>query len=413
MNIEQSLEFVSVLLGKLHVDTHILESPARFIPSEIDCGLRAMLYGERDYSKLLFNSPTEAEERVIYRFFDEYQCHYIFFKIPNSHTARFFFVGPYIPALPLEEYYETKSKQLSLGVEQRHQFRNYYRNLPIVEDENLLFGIMDTLGQFVFGGENRFSVEHVSYEIPDKRRPIYTSGVFEDCEMANSTFTLDMIEQNYLNEKRLIEAVSKGRLNQVDMIASAVLHQGTEERLPDSLRNRKNYLIILNTLLRKAAEYGEVHAYHIHSLSSDFAKKIEELYSVEGSLALQKEMIRKYCILVREHSLKKYSHLIGRVITLISCDLTADLSLKHIAQVMNVNASYLSATFRKECGETLTDFVNRKRMETAAIILSHSDKQVQTVAEECGILDGNYFIKLFKKQYGMTPTQYRIYIGKK
>jgi P-type E1-E2 ATPase len=29
------------------------------------------------------------------------------------------------------------------------------------------------------------------------------------------------------------------------------------------------------------------------------------------------------------------------------------------------------------------------------------------IAEECGILDANYFIKLFKKQYGMTPTQYR------
>ena len=46
-------------------------------------------------------------------------------------------------------------------------------------------------------------------------------------------------------------------------------------------------------------------------------------------------------------------------------------------------------------------------METAAFIMSHSDKQIQVVAEECGILDVNYFIKLFKKQYGMTPTQYR------
>ena len=118
-------------------------------------------------------------------------------------------------------------------------------------------------------------------------------------------------------------------------------------------------------------------------------------------------MIRKYCILVKEHSLKNHSQLIGRVITLISYDLSAPLTLKYIASTMNVNASYLSSAFRKECGETLTDYVNRKRMENAAYILSHSNKQIQTVAEECGILDVNYFIKIFKKQYGITPSQYR------
>ena len=320
---------------------------------------------------------------------------------------RYFFVGPYIPSLPPHEYYEHKARQLNLDSFKLEQLKNYYRSLPIVEEENVLFGIVDTLGHFIFGGENCFNVETVNYEIPDKRRPVYTSGIFEDIESDKSTLSLEIIEQNYQNERMLIEAVSKGKLHKVDMIVSSILNKGTEERLPDSIRNRKNYLIILNTLLRKAAEFGEVHPLHINRLSSIFAQKIEELCSVDDSIALQKKMIRKYCLLVKEHSLKKYSHLIGRVITLISYDLTADLSLNHISSLMNVNASYLSATFKKECGETLTEYVNRKRMETAAFILSHSDKQIQVVAVECGILDVNYFIKRFKKQYGMTPTQYR------
>ena len=46
-------------------------------------------------------------------------------------------------------------------------------------------------------------------------------------------------------------------------------------------------------------------------------------------------------------------------------------------------------------------------MEHAAYNLTHSNKQVQIIAEECGILDVNYFIKIFKKHYGMTPTQFR------
>ena len=407
MDILHDLEFTVMLLGKLHISSHIVDDPEHHISDEIDCGLRAMLFGESNYAKLLVNSPTEAKENTIYRFFDEYRCNYIFFKIPDRITNRYFFVGPYIPSLPEVEYYERKAKQLDLDASKLEQLKNYYRSLPIVEEENVLFSIIDTLGSFIFGGENHFNVETVSYEIPDKRRPVYTSGIFEDVESDNSALSLEIIEQNYQNERRLIEAVSKGKLHKVDMIASSILNQGTEERLADSVRNRKNYLIIFNTLLRKAAEFGEVHPLHINRLSSAFAKKIEELCTVDDSLNLQKEMIRKYCLLVKEHSLKKYSHLIGRVITLISFDLTADLSLKHISSLMNVNASYLSATFKKECGETLTEYVNRKRMETAAFVLSHSDKQIQVVAEECGILDVNYFIKLFKKQYGMTPTQYR------
>ena len=59
----------------------------------------------------------------------------------------------------------------------------------------------------------------------------------------------------------------------VNAIASAVFNNGTEERTSDTLRNRKNYLIILNTLLRKASESGGVHPYFIHIFSSKYAKK--------------------------------------------------------------------------------------------------------------------------------------------
>lgn len=407
MTPNEAIAFVAALLEKLHMATTVLENPVQSMPNRIDGGLRAMLFGESDYTRLLVNSPSQASPNVIYRFYDEYACYYIFFKIPNSPTNACFYIGPYLLALPSEAFINKKTEQLSLSESQAEQLRAYYRHLPIVEDENVLITIVDTLGAQIWNGEENFNVEFINYEIPDRRRPIVHDGIFENNDASAPALSLDRIEQNYQNEQKLIEAVSKGKLNQVDIITSSVLHQGTEERLPDSLRNRKNYLIILNTLLRKAAQRGEVHPYHIHRLSSDFAAKIEALYSIENSLTLQKEMIRKYCLLVKEYSLKKYSHLIGRVITLISYDLSAPLSLKQIAAAMNVNASYLSALFKKECGETLTDYVNRKRMEQAAYILTHSDKQVQIVAEECGILDTNYFIKIFKKYHGTTPTAFR------
>ena len=91
----------------------------------------------------------------------------------------------------------------------------------------------------------------------------------------------------------------------------------------------------------------------------------------------------------------------------IDTDITADLSLKTQAKLLNVNPSYLSTLFKKETGVTLTDYVNKKRVERAKHLLKNGNTQIQTVAQHCGMSDVNYFSKIFKKFYGSTPKQYR------
>ena len=219
--------------------------------------------------------------------------------------------------------------------------------------------------------------------------------------------SLQSLEQNYANENLLMDAVSKGKLHLVTAVASSVYNNGAEQRLADSLRDRKNNLIILKTLLRKAAEYGGVHPLHIHRLSSAFAEQIENTRTIKQSWQLQEKMIRSFCNLVKQQSLSEYSLYVAQAITMVQFDLTEDLSLKAIAAQLNVNPSYLSNLFHKECGCTLTDFVNRQRVEKAALLLRNNNVLVQDVAAECGIQDANYFIKLFKKYTGLTPNRYR------
>ncbi|MDF2513281.1 MAG: AraC family transcriptional regulator, partial [Herbinix sp.] len=91
----------------------------------------------------------------------------------------------------------------------------------------------------------------------------------------------------------------------------------------------------------------------------------------------------------------------------IDMDLTADLSLNAISEELNVNASYLSNLFKKEIGSTLTEYVNRKRVEHGILLLNSTKLQIQTIAQYCGIPDLNYFTKIFKKNIGKTPREYR------
>jgi len=117
--------------------------------------------------------------------------------------------------------------------------------------------------------------------------------------------------------------------------------------------------------------------------------------------------VHKYCLLVKNHSMQHFSKLVQHVILRIESDLTADLSLRAHAQQFSVNASYLSALFKKETGSTLTDYVNRMRIDHAIFLLNVTDMQVQTIAQYCGIPDVNYFTKLFKRTVGKTPKEYR------
>lgn len=72
-----------------------------------------------------------------------------------------------------------------------------------------------------------------------------------------------------------------------------------------------------------------------------------------------------------------------------------------------ISPSYLSSLFKQDTGTTIVDYINSQRVDRAAVLLATTDRSIAAVAAAVGILDVNYFTKIFKKQLGTTPTQYR------
>lgn len=219
---------------------------------------------------------------------------------------------------------------------------------------------------------------------------------------------LQQIEERYETEERLMNEIARGHVSQAYAILSAFNNDIVEQRADVPLRNFKNYLIILNTLARKAVQQGGVHPLYIDRLSSAFARKIEEVENMEEGQRVVSEITRKYCLLVRNHAMKGYSPLVRRVILRIDSDLTADLTLSAHAAALGVNASYLSALFRRETGQTLSDYVARARVEQAVFLLNTTRMPVHAIAQHCGVQDVNYFTRLFRRIMGKTPTAYRL-----
>ena len=84
-------------------------------------------------------------------------------------------------------------------------------------------------------------------------------------------------------------------------------------------------------------------------------------------------------------------------------------NIKHqlIAEYVHVNKSYLSRLFHKETGETLTDAINRIRVEKAKELLADTNIKTYEAASMVGIDDPAYFSVLFKKMTGLSPTEYK------
>jgi YesN/AraC family two-component response regulator len=204
-----------------------------------------------------------------------------------------------------------------------------------------------------------------------------------------------------------MEIVSKGQTSRVEGVMKNVSLLNFQPRHADPLRNMKNYCIVCNTLLRKAAQQGGVHPFHLDIISSRFARTIENTSTQEQCAALIGQMLRDYCYLVRNNSGTLYSAIIQNTLLYMEENISGDLSLTTLARLMDVTPSYLSARFHRETGHTMAEHITDLRMKTALQLLKNTRLQVQSVAQLCGFSDPNYFGKQFKRFYGVTPLQYR------
>ena len=124
------------------------------------------------------------------------------------------------------------------------------------------------------------------------------------------------------------------------------------------------------------------------------------------------DMARKYSMLAKNYTYGKYSYLIRNVINYIDQHLATELSLSVLAEVFDKNASYLSNAFKKEVGDTLTEYINKARIQASLRYFNMTNMRVADVADAVGISDFGYFSKLFKKHVGVSPREYKKMLDK-
>ncbi len=403
MHYDSVLAYVKKVLENRRISCMIYEEPFENVEL-LDHGLRESLYKGFDKDLFFKNSISTYEDRTLYYYCDEHYCNYICIKLPNPEKKQYFLIGPFTYIDINASNYEKILKSLDIPVHLLPLLENYYYNIPFVNSETQFVSFINTLAESIWEGTDyQVSVSHGKtwWLSPNDE---FLSNPPDSLYL--TPINVNVVESRYYCENQLMQAVSHGNLALADQLLAAKDGIRYVPKTSDELRDYKNYLITLDTLLRKAAEHGGVHPVYLEQVSSRFIKQIEGFSSIPEN-CMERDMIHKYCRLVLNYSVKGCSPVVQKVIHHVNLNLTDDLSLKHMADLFHISAGYLSTLFKKETGSTLTDYVNKKRIEHAILLLNTTNLQIQTIAAYCGIQDINYFTRIFRKINGMSPSKYR------
>ncbi|WP_066689129.1 response regulator [Christensenella intestinihominis] len=105
---------------------------------------------------------------------------------------------------------------------------------------------------------------------------------------------------------------------------------------------------------------------------------------------------------------EKYKDIIQRVLRYLQENYASDIGLNDAAEQVQLTPSYLSSLFKQYYGKSFLQCLTNLRIEEAKRLLKDPEQKIADIAVKCGFSNSKYFDKIFKKQSGYTPTEFRL-----
>ena len=155
-----------------------------------------------------------------------------------------------------------------------------------------------------------------------------------------------------------------------------------------------------------------------YSPSEEIVRSIEKLYDDYDGKALNRKKKLFYTLNAILCDVLEYSERIddknpyisppiAKAITTILSDMSQNYTMDALARLCGFSTPYFSTLFHKEMGKTFKAWLNDTRIEHAKSLLTESTLPILEICYECGYSTPSQFIKMFKRQEGTTPKQYR------
>lgn len=200
------------------------------------------------------------------------------------------------------------------------------------------------------------------------------------CNFLMSQEYVEELKQEYLSIKEIEEYALQGMISRNE---------------PFCIHLRDQYGKIYN-LLDTAA-----HEYKYFTDSSDKVLKYIALTVLIYVTRLYESGLKK------EKVVETKNDVIDDLIKFIRSNFKSNLTLDYLSAYVHLSPAYLSRYFKKCTGINISDFITKTRIDRAKQILKTSNYSIQDISEFCGYKDMSNFQRVFKKNVGMSASQYR------
>ena len=112
-------------------------------------------------------------------------------------------------------------------------------------------------------------------------------------------------------------------------------------------------------------------------------------------------------ILLENMLIPNWDEDIQRALNYIHTNLSVSLSIQEIAKNANVSKSVLYRRFHSCFGCTVSQYINKQRIDKAKELLKQGKLSVEDVSQQAGFSDHAYFSRIFKKETGLSPMKYK------
>lgn len=386
---------IRIMADSYHFHFTVIQPPFSGL-EDFDFGLRKTLEPQFDFVSFGKEIFHKLPPGILVRTADEFNCNYGLIRIKEKEAV--YLLGPIIRIRITEEIIQKIHSQY--GMSRLEQFIRIYQGLRIEYDTNGLT-FMKNLHKAVYPDR-----EFLQKEIPGFL-PMGMLSAFSSGEQTPGLDQLKLQEKLRL-EMLLTDSIATGDSKQAILALGQLEGFRPSSLFHDSFLDLKNQSMEANAIYtyvvcasQKAQSLSVVQIHKTFGLLINAAKPPQEL------LQLNRQMVLAYCACVQAYSMEQYSPLIQRVIDRIHLESSRPLSLRALADTCNVNASYLSNQFRMETGMTLTEYINRYRIERALPLLQFTQMRITEISESVGFLDENYFARTFRKIIGVSPKAFR------
>lgn len=155
------------------------------------------------------------------------------------------------------------------------------------------------------------------------------------------------------------------------------------------------------------AEQRKMPTEDVSKLSPMTYEQLRRVQTIDEIQELLYDALRVYREICHRGKPSKNAKIIDAAKNYLLTHYHEEVSLDQIAKHLFIHPIYFCTLFKKETGETYNHFLTQIRLDKAFELLRSSELQVQEVSSMVGYKSPKHFTRLFKKQFGILPKDYR------